>query len=542
MFFDEMERITFESCRSKFTNAELQKLQEYGQHVTVSKSHFNFWDNNSEELMEKVEAVFSKWVDSEIIHGTRVSKEGYLVRSGILPHEIEARKKFPELFAIYAPDGVGVTKAQEGENSSDQYDVLGLYLTFLCGLGIEISFESEPEQEAKSKILYQKNTGISIITEDKTRKQMKNMQLPGQQRFELHEDGSYSIVCDDDITIIKALKNKKSKQGYDLFLLEAIGAGIEQVLRKNPNCNGTISIPRTGLQEFLGTAIRVPTQEIIDFILSGKEPKSEREKALYDDIIKSYKFWVDLLSLTKAGTLKTEDGIYVIFQFEGYNEKEDTIECNSPYLRRVYENLHAHPIRGEVHKNEYSYTITKVSPPLLKGSFYKEKNDVAKEIVEEIIARVSMRGTVSDSSKKGHYNYRNKQRVTIKITYQSLIKSCTLLNKKMTDKVTKKNGEKADPDANQKRTILQRAVFGETYPSKKSHEMSEAAKERNKYDSLIEYILRKHTDYFERYVNFKITVDPISLKTLSRSGITITHEGKNGDYQDHPELTSPEVE
>lgn len=543
MFFDDYEQYTLEACKQQLTEAELKQLQEHGQHVVVRPHFVDFWNDLPNDLLEKFNMLFRRWVDSEVRHKT--DKNGIVVEIEIIDPELKARKNFPDFFEIYFKDEeIKDDKSLRAlYERSEFFDVLGLYLTFIKGLGIDIHIEPEepPKHEEKSAIVvYDKNTGVSIITEKNTHTQIRNLGIPGQLRYELHEDGSASIVGDDENnTIKKALKNKKNKQGYNVFLLETIGAGIEQVYKEG--ASGTISIPREGLQKCLGTTIRKPPKEVIDFILSGKEPKTDKEKALYSDIMKSYSFWVDLLNLTKAGTLKTKDGLFVIFSFEGYNETEDTIECNSPYLRHIYEGIYAHPILGPKKNNEPVYTIYRTSSPLIKGSFYTVKNDITKEIIEEIIRRLSERGIVSDSKYNSQYNYKDKRRVSVKITYKSLIEHCPLLYQKLNEKVSKKDGTLEDPDAKFKRTILSRAIFGETRPGKKSKAKSSEAQKRDQYDSLIEAVLHEHTTLFEYYVKFNVTADSISLKALNRTGITVSHSGISGEYQENPTLHYPEV-
>lgn len=543
MVFDKYRQVTLEDCKSQLTEDELRLLQEHGRHVVVRPHFVDFWNDLPEDLLSKFNALFRDWLNSEVRH--KVDKNGLIVEIEIITPELEARKNFPDFFSIYFEnEEIKDDKSlRELYEQSEFFDVLGLYLTFIKGLGIDIHIEPEepPKHEEKSIIVvYDKNTGIPIITEKKAHKQIRSLAIPGQLRYELHEDGSLSIVGDEENnTIKKALKNKKNKQGYNVFLLETIGAGIEQVYKEG--ASGTISIPREGLQKCLGTTIRKPPKEVIDFILSGKEPKTDKEKALYSDIMKSYSFWVDLLNLTKAGTLKTKDGLFVIFSFEGYNETEDTIECNSPYLRHIYEDIYAHPILGPKKNNEPVYTIYKTSSPLIKGSFYTIKNDITKEIIEEIMRRLSERGSVSDSKYNSHYNYKDKRRVSVKITYKSLIEHCPLLYQKLNEKITKKDGTLEEPDAQYKRVILSRAIFGETRPGKKSKTKSAEAQKRDLEESLIKSILKEHTTLFDYYVNFNVITDKISLKALNRTGITVTHNGISGEYQDNPTLHYPEV-
>jgi hypothetical protein len=542
--FGDFERITLEDCKNKFTEDELKQLKEHGQHVVVRPHFVDFWNDLPNDILEKFNLLFRKWVDSEVRHKT--DKNGIVIEIEIIDPELNARKNFPDFFEIYFKDEeIKDDKSlRDLYERSESFDVLGLYLTFIKGLGINIHIEAEEPLNPEERSIianYDKKTGVSIITEQKHYKQIKSLDIPGQQRMKFHEDGSISIVHDNENdTIAKALRNKKNKQGYNSFLLEAIGCSIEQAYKEG--ASGAISIPREGLQQFLHTTIRKPTQEIIDFIVSGKEPKTKEEKTLYDNIMKSYSFWVDLLNLTKAGSLETEDGsVVMIFNFERYNAAEDMIECDSPYLRHVYEDIYSHPIEGQKKNNEPVFSILKKSQPLLMGSFYTIKNDITKEIIEEIIRRLAKRGSETDAKRKSHYNYEDKSRISVKITYKSLIEHCPLLAHKLNEKVIKKDGTLEEPDAQYKRVMLSRAIFGETKPSKKSKTKTNEAQRRDEYKSLIEAVLHEHTALFEYYVGFSVTVDKISLKALNRTGITVRHSGISGDYKDNPTLHNPEV-
>lgn len=562
MLFDGYrDNLTIEECRAQFTPDEMSELREAGQHVIVSHGYFSFGDSVSPDIMDKLKSLFNMWLDTK---SRMEDSHGLIVETmNIIPQEREARKEFQDFFMIYAPDEKtnGMT-LEEQFAQHGRYDCAGLFVKFIHDLGVEIGIEiknESPTKAAPTTISYGKSTGISIITEEKRHNQIRSLALsgkrtlPGQQRYELHEDGSFEIVVDnemslsepvsiDETTIAKALMNK-NPQGYDVGLLRAVGAGIEQIIKDGESESvGRIAIPREGLQSFLNRRIRKPTQEHLDFILARKAPKTDREKELYDEIIKSYSFWVDLINLSKAGTYKTKDGIFLIFVFHGYNEKNDTIECDSPFLRHVYEEIYSQPILGVMKNNKIPYTIYRTSAPLIKGSLYNDiQNEITKEIIEAIIIIMSKRGTKSDAEIKKQYNYQDKKKITINISYQSLIKMCPLLQQKLTEKVIKKDGTEAEPDAGYKRTILNRAIFGETYPGKKTRSMSNKATKRNEFDSLIEYAFHEHTGYYESYANFSIKAAPISLKALNRTGIKITHEGIRGEYKNNPSLHSPEI-
>lgn len=547
MLFDDYEKdMTIDKCREEFTAEEMKLLQKSGSRAVVRQHGFSFGEDLPTTITEKLRTLFVDWLDT--VRKTRDANGMIVVTGTLIPQERAARKEFQDFFSIYAPDAdIYGDDLEEHYKTYGEYNCTGLYLKFIHELGVDFVFNKESKQTETTSVLYRKDTGVSIITEDKAHKQLKDLALLRQQRFEQRDDGSVEIVCDyADTEFSKAVKKKKSHQGYNTFLLTAIGNGIERIITESRDARELISISRTGLQEFIGEPIRKPNEQIIDFIKAGRAPQTEEESKLLNDIKKSYSFWVDLINLEKAGVIETEEGIYTIFQFDHYDKENDSIVCGSPYLREVYRRIYDNPIEGKITNDAPLFRIYQTSPALIKGTYYRIKNDTTKQIVEEIIYRISRRGVASDAQMKKHLNYKGKRQVTMIITYQSLINECPLLKKKLTENVIKKDGTEAEPDARYKREILNRAIFGETVPKKTKNEsggrdMTAEANKKNQYDSQIEYIFREHTDFYKAYVNFRIKADPISLKTLSKTGIRITHDGKSGEYQDNPSLRPPEV-
>lgn len=404
-----------------------------------------------------------------------------------------------------------------------------------------------PEPIKKSlMVLIDEKTALSIISDDKIRKDIKKLGIPGQMRWDFDETGSGVIASDQDVQpqesqIQKVLNQKKDTQGYNIVLLQTIGTGIEAIYQHG-QCgdDDTVHISRSGLQKHLGIKIRKPKKEDIDFLMLNREPKTEAEKKQYQDIMKHYPFWIELINLSKAGTMQTRDGIFTVFNFKGYNEIEDTIECSSPFLYHAYMELYANPIKLPMRNNQ-AHKIIKTVPPVVKGSLYTLKNKQSVEIIEELLYRLADRGTQADAKWKPHYNFEDNKKVTIKVTYKDLLKesSCPALHHSFFDPITKKDGTTAEPDTQYKRMVLKRAVFGENKLTQKAKKTKTT--EKREKTSLIETALRDHTTLYSYYVDFDIKVDPISMKALNRTGITITHHGKSGDYQNDPELHSPEV-
>ena len=481
---------------SEFTPEELEILKAQNGKFTLKGNELHFDDDLPYEILDKLTTA------SIIFHQEAWAEGNAEDHREIVFSPEKNNRKFLELF--------GLTIEREDDNTAP---------------------------DAKPIVNYDENTALSIITDKSYRKVIRDLAIPGQLSFEIKPDGTAEIVSPKKSLVEEALKQKQKAKGFNVSLLQVIGAGIEQTYLEG--ANGTISIPREGLQKCLQTTIRKPPKNVIDYILSHKEPKTKEEKEHHSELLKHYAFWFDLLNLSKAGTFKTKDGDFVMFVYEGYNETEDTIECSSPYLRHAYEDLYNNPILGERKNNEPSYKIIQTAHPVLKGNIYNIKNDVTREIVDEIIYRMELRGTVSDAKFEPHYNHPNKKKVHIIIKYSDLIKSCPTLNRRLTESI-KKDGTISEPTPQQKRVVLNRAIFGDTRRNAGSKKTT-TSKKRDEYPSLIEAILHESTVYYEMYAEFNIKVDPISLKALNRTGIHITHCGINGEYQKEPQLHAPEV-
>ena len=385
------------------------------------------------------------------------------------------------------------------------------------------------EEQRNTIVKFGKNTWLSELTDDYYRPRIHDRSLLGQSRLEIDAEGN-AVIIEDPRT------KPTTPKDFNVVLFNTIGTGIEQLIKQD--VDGAFLISRVDLENFLDITIRKPTKEILDFILSDKEPTTEEEVKTWSVIRRDYKFWVDLLNLKKAGTGQTKDGPFVMLNFSGYNETADAIECDSPFLRHAYADINKDTIKGEIRNNEPIYNIPKVTHNT-KGNAYKIRNEATSEIVSEIKRRMALRGIEPDAVKRKYYRS-NSKRVRIDITYENLIKKCPTLRDRLLPK-QQPDGTIKEVSAQNKKTILNRAIFGEVKLTKKC-KRTEEAKEREKYGSLVEAVIRKTTVWYEEYINLSITADLISLKNLKYTGITIIHYGKEPDYISKPALHAPEIE
>ena len=401
-----------------------------------------------------------------------------------------------------------------------------------------IYFEAlELQNQTRHKIIkFSKDTGLSVVSNEEQWKKIRGAApfLPGQLRFEWNEAGEVKITDGSrNDTLKKAIAEKGLTGNYNTVLLETIGTAIEPLYSESES--PIISIPREGLAEFLDIRINKPTQSILDFILRDEEPKTPEEIEKKAQIEKHYSFWVDLLNLRKAGTFRTKSGPYLAFVFHGYNEDKDLIDCESPFLYQIYQEIYINKIAAAKRKNDRPiYEIPEVTR-VIKGNINKNKNEAAKEIIEYIVIKTARRGTVPNSKRNEHYNYKDKDSISFSISYADLISNCSVLAARLAP-VEQKDGTLKEVKAPNKINILNRAIFGKYLdPAYKDTPKKRTA------NSLIESLINDCTDLKAKYVKFSIVADPVKLKTLKTDGIHIKHYGISGDYQENEKLKRPEV-
>lgn len=379
-----------------------------------------------------------------------------------------------------------------------------------------------------SVVLFDKNTYLTIVTDAKHSRKIRSLSepLPGQLQYSIDKQGNIKLIKTPG-KIKEAIKALGNIEGVNVELLDLIGTAIETTLKNGHR--GWLSIPRTGIEDAIGTQIYKPLNGEINYILHGTIPENVEDKEKYiSNIEKHYGFWIDLLGLYKAGTVQTTDGPAMLFNFRRYNETDDAIECESPYLQYVYEDIYNNPITGPLRNNNPEYVIPEVSHNT-KPSIISERNKTAIEAYYHINRRIKERGIIPDARCKKHLKAKDNKIITLFITYKDVIAGCPSLMRKLGPKVNE-DGTTTPPTAKYKRQELERAIIQKT----------KSKTTKAKYPK-IEAVIRDHSDLFKRYVNLKIECDPISLKALNTTGIHIEHYGISAEYDQAPALHAPNI-
>ena len=233
-----------------------------------------------------------------------------------------------------------------------------------------------------------------------------------------------------------------------------------------------------------------------------------------------------------VGYVGTEEGIYKAFNFRGYNLKNDYIECDSPHLFQVFKEL-----KSKSRQTDDGHDFLEVSHAV-RGSLYGNKNVSADEVLRVIVNGIVTRGvSTPDAKLYPKRNYKNKNQFTYgKIYYSTIIDRCESLKKVF----SMEKGTKASSEI--KKTYLERAIGTNSsirYFNENKKYLNKPTKDKTfdmKLAPTLIQLLDSKTDFNKRLVNFRIEIDPISLKTLSRDGIKIQWDGLNGDYVNDPDI------
>lgn len=513
MFFDKYEQVTIEDCKAQLTEDELRQLQECGQHIIVRPDYYKFGDSLPEDLLSKVNSLFHDWLESQIRH--KVDINGLVVEVEVLPQELEARKNYPDFFSIYFKnEEIKDDKSLEAlYRQSRNYEITGLYLTFIQALGIEIHFEPEATDiEAITdtqpgnvlRIVFDENTAQLQVTHKnysgalspRKNKYAYIVDLDNQLRFTWDKDGTPIITTADEQQAYNDLLSKKviPAKCADTDLLATLGAAVKAAYMSNVGDRITVYLPN--FAKALGVQF----------------DKDTSDKNHYD-------FWGKIKQLENIGGVLVEQGkILRAFVFLGYDKTENSLTFASPYLYSLMDILKNNPkVSKQKKDNKPLYSFEGISY-LIDAKIITARSKITSEIVKNLVAGLFQHGIKTDAARNPHKQLRDKRLVTWSITYRDLIRYTPLLKEYLQETETKRRSQN-----------YKRVVFGESY--------NERSKKQQV--TLVEKYLREYTDAFQYWCDLSITVEPVSMKLLDNK-IILSHHGLNGDFKER--LHIPRVE
>ena len=495
MLFDDYEKnLTLDKCRSQFTEDELQKLQEFGQHIVVRQNYLKFGDDQSEELVDKFNSLFRRWIDSQIRH--KVDLNGLIVEMDILPQELEARKNFPDFFMIYSAEE-GIEKnisIEEMFSLPKTFDIPGLYLTFIQGLGLDISFEQATENTGNlSRMIYDENTALLQITHKDysqalSTKKNSHAYLVRLDQLQLvkGEDGSYRLDLDHETEEQKKSRKKSiPASSVDSNLIAALAAAVRSSYVNN-----------------LGDVVTVDLTSFAKALETQFEKQDATNKSHFD-------FWGKINQLTNIGGYLVKQGeILPVFKFEKYDVNRNELTFASPYLYAIMDILKKEPVARttEKKKNRLLFEDIPGLSYLTDARIIKAPGKNTAEVVKYIIARLFQHGLPPDAKRYPHKQFEDEKLITLTITYKECVKNVQLLKEYL---------EESEPKRRSRN--LFGVIFGKDYGKKT-------------YTPLVEKYLREYTDAFSYWKDLTIKVEPVSMKELDNK-IILTHHGLNGNFK-----------
>ena len=501
--FGDFERITLEDCKKQFTEAELKQLQEHGQHIVVRPKYYKFGDDLSEELLEKLNSLFGEWINSEVRH--KIDKNGFIVEVEVLPQEMKAREHFPDFFEVYL---------NNDDTNENTLDVTGLFLTFIQGLGIDIQIDQElTEIEAitdtkpgkLTRVIFHKDTAQLQVTHKNysgalsTRKNKYAylVDIDRQLRLTWDDDGTPHITTADEQQAYNYLLNKKTipAKCVDTDLLATFGAAVKAAYISNKDDRIIVDLPK--LAAALGVRF---------------DKDNSKDGRRFD-------FWEKIKQLENIGGVLVEQGkILRAFIFREYDQNENTLTFESPYLYSLMDILKNNPkVSKQKKDNKPLYSFEGVSY-LIDAKIITARSKVTSEIVKNLVAGLFQHGIKTVSDFEPHKVFPDPKLIRWEITYKDLIKCTPLLKEYLQESDKKRRSQH-----------YKRIIFGESYnPKSKKNNVP-----------LVETYLKQYTEAFNYWVDLKITVEPVSMKDLDNK-IILTHHGINGDFQNRLRLPSVE--
>lgn len=373
--------MTFDECRSQFTETELQKLQEAGQHVIVQTDFFAFNSEVPEPLLEKFDEVFSQWID------------------------------------------------RDGKNRED---IIRAYLTFLEGLGISVHVENTTAAAGHlTRLIFDENTAQLQVTHKKysgalspkKNKYAYIVDIDRQLQFVWDEDGTPRITTAAEAEAVDGLLKRKAipAKCADTDLLATLAAAVKSAYHYNIGDRITVYLPN--FAKALGIRI---------------DRESKEDKSHFD-------FWGKIKQLENIGGVLVEQGkILRAFVFLDYDQKENTLTFASPYLYSLMDILQKNPARiapkNLWKNNKPSYEIKGLSY-LIDAKIISARSKVTSEVVKCIIAGLMQRGSKPDSTYSPYKQFSNKSLVTYSVTYRDLVKSVPILKEALSESKSDKRSQ-----------------------------------------------------------------------------------------------------
>lgn len=350
-------------------------------------------------------------------------------------------------------------------------------------------------------VMYKENTPLFSVT----REEYRGAFLPtkndhayildqGQMTVEFDENGEFK-----DFSTVKQKEDLEKKRKS---LEDAPSDVIDEVLYAIIASAVIASLPKI-------TGHEIQVYAPLFFNALGKQFRKsdfKENNTAQDRKTRHADVWSELNKLEgKTGYL---DGkYYSVYKFESYDPKTNILSFIAPYVVELIKTMKERPkIVGEgskAHPEPYYNT-------LINSDISKEKNKVGVQLVLDIVPRIVKRGTITDydleSSDYKKKKIEDHKLVSYKVTYKTLIERTPRL-KEAFDGASAKN----------KLVILNRAL--------KSFE---------KY-------MKEDTQCYGKYIDFKVTITPPSMKSLDKDGVEISHHGENLKFKNPNELPDVEI-
>lgn len=326
----------------------------------------------------------------------------------------------------------------------------------------------------------------------------------GQLSFEYNEEGEIVVSSKAVYDVLEAAKDEeKNKEALvkaakiDQPLLRQLFSAILKAYLCDYGNSVTVYIPSFARE--MG----------IDVYYSNLKAE-ERNTGKKQDIPKhnSSDFFKKLEEFEKFGGVWEGGGFYRLFIFEGHNPEDNTLTFSSPWFFKIARELHTTPTNTKTKADgSIMWKIVGLTG-LIKPSIVSARSKPTVEILAALLVGVKQRGTTPNAKGRPGRKYADKDLIEYSISFKTLINRIPLIMENL----------KNSKDSN-KTTLLQRYFCG-TNPKKR--------KEQGKPYILEEYI-NQYTFIKDYFVDFKITFNPPTIKTLSEK-IIIQHRGINGHF------------